>query len=746
MNIKSLSYIGLISMGLLLVNFTAPVQAANFTVNIAADDADAHDANPGDGVCSDALGDCTLRAAIEEANALAGADVILFASTFVDAILVLDANEGPLPVISTQVFILGYGITAYNSTATLLRDAPPQFTIDGSQLSSGNGFLFSGAGASGGVVSALGIINFPSDGVVMALGADNISVNRSYIGIHPDGTPAGNGAHGINAVITDGHHIGKTRHSSGTHFVSLGNVISANGGSGIRLFNSNDNTVNANLIGLAASGTSDRGNDLFGIDMSGNNNQIGDFINNSLAGNFLAANDSGGMRIDGDNNRVYSNQLGKGETGSFINSEGDGVLVYGELNFIGNNGNASNKIYEHVGAGIRVGLSTINSGDNNFIINNTIGSAGNISALLRSGNDVGITTNGNTNLIQNNRVINSEGLGHGIFVSGNNTTVVGNQVGFVNSINGPSAEPNVGVGVFVVGDNSIIGSEINPNFIGGNGLSGIQVNGKNIRVAYNHIGVDDSFRKIGNSQSGMVIFNEGSGLEINNNIIGDNGGTGVYLIGDVNVQQIHHNYIGVAPDESNIGNDVSGIIVASAINASVWRNHIANNGGDGISVVNDSEGIAIYQNYMYNNGRLGIELGDDGITDNDPGDFDEGDNRLQNTPVIEAVIFDQMAVPPTLTISYRVDSNSSAATYPMNIDFYWSAVDEVAQGRYFLTTDTNYTTPNALKTFTVNFTGAAMGGYLTATALDGDSNTSEMAPKFQFGEVDLIFKDGFEGE
>lgn len=59
-----------------------PAHAATFTVNTITD---ADDANPGDGVCdSDAgtAGDqCTLRAAISEANALDGADTITVTNT-----------------------------------------------------------------------------------------------------------------------------------------------------------------------------------------------------------------------------------------------------------------------------------------------------------------------------------------------------------------------------------------------------------------------------------------------------------------------------------------------------------------------------------------------------------------------------------------------------------------------------------------------------------------------------------------
>src|SRR6266403_1666587 len=58
---------------LLLV--VAPAAGATFTVN--DDTADAVDAAPGDGRCATAGGTCTLRAAIQEANAHTGADTIM---------------------------------------------------------------------------------------------------------------------------------------------------------------------------------------------------------------------------------------------------------------------------------------------------------------------------------------------------------------------------------------------------------------------------------------------------------------------------------------------------------------------------------------------------------------------------------------------------------------------------------------------------------------------------------------------
>src|SRR6266853_1981477 len=58
-----------------------PGHAATFVVNTTADTADAV---PGDGICADSGGACSLRAAVQEANALAGPDTIqLSAATYV---------------------------------------------------------------------------------------------------------------------------------------------------------------------------------------------------------------------------------------------------------------------------------------------------------------------------------------------------------------------------------------------------------------------------------------------------------------------------------------------------------------------------------------------------------------------------------------------------------------------------------------------------------------------------------------
>lgn len=735
-----------------LLAHAAAVPAATFTVNVAADDADAHDVNPGDGVCLDNFGSCPLRAALEEANARAGADVIAFADFFADVNLIISASEGPLPQITSKIFILGSTIDAYNSSATLLRDAPPQFFIDGSALSGGSaaGLLFNGAGASGSIVSAIGIVGFPGDGILAVFGADDLIIERNYIGNRANRTAAGNGGHGVHANGTDGHRIGKARNAGSTAFTGLGNVISSNGKSGVRLASSDDNDLRGNLIGVSPSGAGDRGNTNYGVEISGTGNDIGDYITSASAGNYIAGNNLGGISSVGNSNRFYANTLGKGETGGFITSEADGIVVVGNTNFVGNSGRGGNRIVNHrTGSAIRLGVTGGAAANSNFVLNNEIGSAGSQFPLLFAANAVGIyVAEGSTNAILDNVIINSRGstspslFGDGIDIRGDSNTISGNQIGFVTTLSGAVAEPN-NQGIHVVGDNNTIGSSNSRNQIGGNIGYGMSTVGNGNVVRYNDIGVTTAFVAIGNGSDGLVM-QLGSNVGVQNNVIGFNS-VGLSLVSVTDSPGIFGNYVGVTPAGANIGNSNDGIRVSNSSNIDIQQNRIGFNGGSGIATNNTVSGVAWFQNLMYGNGDIGIDLGNNGPTANDPGDVDEGPNRLQNFPVIQQVILDSQAFPPTLTISYRVDSNSGASGYPLFVDFYWSDVDESAQGRFFLGTDFAYSNPNALRTITLNFIDGVPGGWLTATALDQDRNTSELAARFQFGTpFDGIFADGFE--
>jgi hypothetical protein len=64
-------------IGGMIACFSLPLSAATFSVNTFQD---AADASPGDGACATAAGSCSLRASIQESNALDGADTIVLAA------------------------------------------------------------------------------------------------------------------------------------------------------------------------------------------------------------------------------------------------------------------------------------------------------------------------------------------------------------------------------------------------------------------------------------------------------------------------------------------------------------------------------------------------------------------------------------------------------------------------------------------------------------------------------------------
>ena len=89
----------IIVLGVPLAFTTGPAHAVSFTVNSQLDEVDA---DLDDEVCETASGVCTLRAAVQQANALEGPDTInLPAGTY--QLTIPGANEAPRPpVISTS--------------------------------------------------------------------------------------------------------------------------------------------------------------------------------------------------------------------------------------------------------------------------------------------------------------------------------------------------------------------------------------------------------------------------------------------------------------------------------------------------------------------------------------------------------------------------------------------------------------------------------------------------------------------
>ncbi len=80
-----------------IVSLSSLTYASTFVVN---SNADTVDAIPGDGICLDSFGNCTLRAAIQTANELPNSDIINFS---LPAPITLTLTQGPLYISGSLV-------------------------------------------------------------------------------------------------------------------------------------------------------------------------------------------------------------------------------------------------------------------------------------------------------------------------------------------------------------------------------------------------------------------------------------------------------------------------------------------------------------------------------------------------------------------------------------------------------------------------------------------------------------------
>ena len=192
-------------------------------------------------------------------------------------------------------------------------------------------------------------------------------------------------------------------------------------------------------------------------------------------------------------------------------------------------------------------------------------------------------------------------------------------------------------------------------FIAGSSADGVRVEG-------NFIGTDPSGTlDLGNLGTGVQIFGApgntiGGTTPEARNLISGNGGTGVEVIagGSGNIvaanNKVLGNLIGTKKDGTTaLGNSNDGVnirsdaddiarnnLVGGATAASA--NTIAFNSSDGVEIGGSSASNRVLRNSIFSNVNLGIDLGTDGPTANDPGDADAGPNGLQNKPDIASAI------------------------------------------------------------------------------------------------------------
>jgi CSLREA domain-containing protein len=297
----------LVSISLVLTVLLLPrwAQAANFTVNSTSDTIDT---NPGGGTCADPFGNCTLRAAIMEANAFPGADVIILpAGTYILTISGTGEDRAGDLDIRTDQTIKGVGAASSiidGGGIDRVLEVHATVQIDGVTVRNGNS---------------------PSDGGGI-LNRGTLTLNNSAVSNNSADTAIGSGGGGIANVL------GTLTLNNST--VSNNSAIGAGGG-----------ILNRGTLTLNGSTVSTNSADLGGGILNSAGGRL--IFNSSILSANDAANQGGGIRDGGSttltNVTVSGNSANLG--GGIFRGGGTGPLIARNVTVSGNLANRGGGIY-----------------------------------------------------------------------------------------------------------------------------------------------------------------------------------------------------------------------------------------------------------------------------------------------------------------------------------------------------------------------------------------------------------------
>lgn len=492
---------------------------APIVVNIESDE---NDANTADGSCDvDTVTfglQCSLRAAIQEANARNGFNTIDFdiQGGGIRTIQPMTA----LPAITERVTVNGMSQPGYagsplievrdgNNTGTGITVQTNKVTINGLTI---HRFLTAD---------------------ISIVGSDN-EVESCYLGILPDGMTADNTRQAAAAVSISGSASQRNRIGGATPL--SGNVI-GNSQTGISIQGSaKNNTVTNNKIGTNILGSGALPNGI-GISIAASNgNTIGGTLDEDT--NLISGNTSGGISLtSGSNtNRIEGNLIGTDWSGTFSLGNGIAGLVIGSSAANNTIGSADERRNIISGNAPNDGILISNGAGDNTISGNYIGTDRSGSAslpnrwgvtILDSTTSVGSLT-GLPNIISGNQ----QGVvigGAGTAISG--VSVVNNQIG-----TGPSGNTTIPNQAGVVLVENVSSSSISRNLISGNigeGIStgGVSVGPSNISIAGNKIGTDLSGTLALQNGVGVLLFSGTQNSTVSGNLISGNAFVGLQLGG-----------------------------------------------------------------------------------------------------------------------------------------------------------------------------------------------------------------------
>jgi hypothetical protein len=587
------------------------------------------------------------------------------------------APASPLPIVTDPVVIDGY--TQPGSSANTNPFGQGLNTVLLIELNGTSAGLTSGLVITAGATTVRGLVinRFSEQAIEIAQQGGDI-IEGCFLNTNVAGT-AGLGG-GFSAIFID--NVSQNRIGGTTP--AARNLLVGRSFHGIELGgpSATVNLVQGNLIGTDITGTASLGATFFGLNVfdGANNNLIGGAAPG--AGNLISGNGSWGVAL----------QMGASDNlvqGNYIGTDVTGLMALP---------NASD--------GIRI---EANATDN--VVGGTDAAARNV----LSGND-----------------------GDGIEISDPGSTgnrIEGNYIGTDRTGLAPLPNSDSGVEIEDTSDNVVGGTAPGAgNLVAGNSARGVYILGgaNDNLVQGNFIGTDATgLAPLGNGEDGVLIEDAPDNLvggpdPAARNVIAGNGDEGVDLDGpDADDNVVQGNYIGAGADGNTlIGNAGEGVNADSGNRTSILGNLIAGNGTNAV-LIESGLGHAVRGNAIYQNGGIGIDLGGDGATANDPGDLDDGANRLQNFPEITSATGDNAA---TLTIEFAIPSSTGSSTYPLTVEFFIADANQ-QEGQRFLGSET-YGEAEAEQLVTRAFTPIGVvsdGDRIVATATDAVGNTSEFS-------------------
>jgi CSLREA domain-containing protein len=251
---------------------------------------------------------CTLRAAIQQANSNDGSDEITFDIVGTAPFSILPATG--LPAVAGDVSIDAASQPGYSGR--------PIVQVNGQLAPDGTSGIVLASGIS--TVRGLAIYGFPSHGILVQSGGNGIESN--YIGVDEGGIALGNGNAGSGILVDN-----TPQNTLGGRSRDLGNLVSGNGLSGIHIRGqaATGNRVLGNLVGTDLDGQ-------MPIRNAGSGVYLQDAPDNRVAeDNVISGNGEHGVFVDGStasDNQIVGNLVGLNiDGGKAVPNGGDGIRV-----------------------------------------------------------------------------------------------------------------------------------------------------------------------------------------------------------------------------------------------------------------------------------------------------------------------------------------------------------------------------------------------------------------------------------